>query len=356
MESMPAPTALVTIGVDTHLETHVAAVVDQTGRLLGTQGFPASTRGYVALVTWAERFGPVARVGVEGTGTFGAGLTRFVRAYGLPVVEVARPDRSTRRQQGKSDSIDAQAAARATLAGVATVIPKTREGQVEMIRVLRVARRGALKARVAAAEQLHGVLYSAPEELRQPLLGLKTKNLVGICVAMRPGPLTSTTAATKASLRTLARRWQQLQGELDHLDGQLQTLVAAVAPTLLALPGIGVDTAGQLLVTAGDNPQRLRSEAAFAHLCGAAPIPASSGRTDRHRLNRGGDRRANNALWRIALVRMRCHPQTRAYVERRTKQGLSKLDIMRCLKRYIAREIYQHLTSPPHTAATACPK
>ena len=173
---------------------------------------------------------------------------------------------------------------------------------------------------------------------------------------MRPGPLTSTTAATKTALRTLARRWQHLQGELDQLDGQLQTLVAAVAPSLLALPGVGVDTAGQLLVTAGDNPQRLRSEAAFAHLCGAAPIPASSGRTDRHRLNRAGDRRANNALWRIALVRMHCHPPTRADVERRTKQGLSKLDILRCLKRYIAREVYSHLTSPPTPASATCPK
>jgi transposase len=356
MESMPAAIPPVTVGVDTHLDQHVAAVVDQAGRLLDTQAFAASTRGYVALVTWAERFGPVERIGVEGTGTYGAGLTRFVRAYGLQVVEVNRPDRSTRRRHGKSDPIDAQAAARATLAGVAATTPKTREGQVEMIRVLRVARRGALKARVAAAEQLHGVLYSAPEELRQPLLNLKTKTLVKLCAAMRPGPLTSPTAATKTTLRTLARRWQQLQAELDQLDCQLQALVAAAAPTLLALPGVGIDTAGQLLVTAGDNPQRLRSEAAFAHLCGAAPIPASSGRTDRHRLNRGGDRHANNALWRIALVRMHCHPPTRTYVERRTKQGLSKLDILRCLKRYIAREIYQHLTSPPPTAPPACLK
>jgi len=356
MESMPAATPPVTVGVDTHLETHVAAVVDQTGRRLEIRSFAASTRGYVALVTWAEGFGPVERIGIEGTGTYGAGLARFARAYGLQVLEVDRPDRSTRRRRGKSDPIDAQAAARATLAGVAATTPKTRDGQVEMIRVLRVARRGALKARVAAAEQLHGVLYSAPEELRQPLLGLKTRALVGICAGMRPGPLTNPTAATKTTLRTLARRWQQLQAELDHLDGQLQTLVAAVAPTLLALPGVGVDTAGQLLVTAGDNPQRLRSEAAFAHLCGAAPIPASSGRTDRHRLNRAGDRRANNALWRIALVRMHYHPPTRAYVERRTKQGLSKPDILRCLKRYIAREVYPHLTSPPTPAPTTCPK
>jgi transposase len=188
MESMPAPTAPVTVGVDTHLDQHVAAVIDQAGRLCGTQTFAASTRGYVALVTWAERFGPVECIGIEGTGTYGAGLARFARAYGLQVVEVDRPDRSTRRRHGKSDPIDAQAAARATLAGVAATTPKTRDGQVEMIRVLRVARRGALKARVAAAEQLHGVLYSAPEELRQPLLGLKTKALVRLCAAMRPGP------------------------------------------------------------------------------------------------------------------------------------------------------------------------
>jgi transposase len=356
MKSMPAPASPVTVGVDTHLDLHVAAVVDETGRLLGTKEFAASTRGYVALVTWAERFGPVERIGVEGTGTYGAGLARFVRAYGLPVVEVNRPDRSTRRRQGKSDPIDAQVAARATLAPVAATAPKTREGQVEMIRVLRVARRGAMKARVAAAEQLYGVLYSAPQELRAPLLGLKTKALVRACAAMRPGPLTSTSAATKTTLRVLARRWQQLQAELDRLDLQLQELVSAAAPTLVALPGVGIDTAGQLLVTAGDNPQRLRGEAAFAHLCGAAPIPASSGRTHRHRLNRGGDRQANHALWRIALVRMRCHPPTRAYVERRTKQGLSKLDIMRCLKRYIAREVYHHLTDPSAIAPTACPK
>jgi transposase len=270
MESMAAPASPVTVGVDTHLDLHMAAVLDRTGRLLDTEAFPASTRGYVALVTWAERYGPVERIGVEGTGTYGAGLTRFVRAYGLQVVEVNRPDRSLRRRRGKSDPVDAQAAARATQAGMTTTAPKTREGQVEMIRVLRVARRGALKARVAAAEQLYGMRYSAPDELRAPLLGLKTKALVQACAAMRPGPLTSTIAATKASLRTLARRWQQLQAELTQLDSQLQDLVSAVAPTLVALPGVGVDTAGQLLVTAGDNPNGC-AERPPSRTCAASP-------------------------------------------------------------------------------------
>jgi transposase len=272
MESMPAAIPPVTVGVDTHLDQHVAAVVDQAGRLLDTQAFAASTRGYVALVTWAERFGPVERIGVEGTGTYGAGLTRFVRAYGLQVVEVNRPDRSTRRRHGKSDPIDAQAAARATLAGVAATTPKTREGQVEMIRVLRVARRGALKARVAAAEQLHGVLYSAPEELRQPLLNLKTKTLVKLCAAMRPGPLTSPTAATKTTLRSLARRWQQLQAELDQLDCQLQALVAAAAPTCWPCPGSGSTPPGSCwsppATTPSDSAQRPPSR-----IC-AAPLPS----------------------------------------------------------------------------------
>src|SRR4029450_8070426 len=197
-----------------------------------------------------------------------------------------------------------------------------------------------------------------PRSCASPCWASRPRRWFRACAALRPGPLTSTTAATKTSRRTLARRWQQLQVELDQLDRQLQELVTTAAPALLALPGVGVETAGQLLVTAGDNPHRLRSEAAFAPPPprGPPPLPASSGRTDRHRLNRGGDRRANNALWRITLVRMRCHPPTKAYVERRTKQGRCKRHSMRCWKRYIAREIYQPLTSPPPAAANACPK
>jgi transposase len=231
---------------------------------------------------------------------------------------------------------------------VASTTPKTREGHVEMIRVLRVARRGAMKARVAAGGQLRDLVYAAPEELRSQLRrSHTTKALVRACLALRPGPLRDPESATKAALRALARRWHHLQAELDALDVELTKLVSTAAPALLARPGIGLDTAGQLLVTAGDNPGRLGSEAAFARLCGVAPLPASSGRTDRHRLNRGGDRHANHALWRIALVRMHCHSPTKAYVQRRTQQGLSKLDIMRCLKRYIAREVYHYLVNQP---------
>lgn len=337
---------IVTVGVDTHTDVHVAAVLDQAGRLLGTQGFSATTRGYAKLATWIESFGLVDKIGMEGTGHFGAGLLRFLTDYGLTVIEVDRPDRSARRRNGKSDPLDAESAARAVQSGRATGTPKTRDAEVEMIRTLRVARRGAMKARVQAGAQLNCLVVSAPESVRAGLRRLGTKQRVRICAAFRPGPLSDPAAAAKTALRALARRWQALQAEIDELDAHLTGLVSAVAPQLIALPGVGVDTAGQLLVTAGDNPARLRSEAAFARLCGAAPIPVSSGRTDRHRLHRGGDRLANNALWRIALVRMYCHQPTKDYVTRRTSEGKTKTEILRCLKRYIARETYPLLRSP----------
>jgi transposase len=334
---------MVTVGVDTHTDVHVAAVLDQTGWLLGTQGFSATMRGYAQLATWVESFGRVDKVGMEGTGHFGAGLLRFLADYGLTVVEVDRPDRAARRRNGKSDPLDAESAARAVQSGRANGTPKSRDAQVEMIRVLRVARRGAMKARVQAGAQLDSVMVSAPESVRAQLRRLTIKHRVRLCAAFRPGLLDDPTAATKLALRALARRWQALQAEIDELDAQLATLISAVAPQLIALPGVGVDTAGQLLVTAGDNPERLKSEAKFARLCGAAPIPVSSGRTDRHRLHRGGDRLANNALWRIALVRMHCHQPTKDYVARRTSEGKTKTEILRCLKRYIARETYPYL-------------
>lgn len=343
MTSMTRTGAPVTVGVDTHSDVHVAAVVETTGAVLETRSFPVSTRGYVALAAWAEEFGEISRVGVEGTGTYGAGLARFLTDYGLEVVEVDRGDRKTRRRRGKSDPIDAECAARAALNGQAHTTPKSRDGAVEMIRVLRVARRGAMKARVAAVEQLRSLLQSAPEDLRAAHGGQSATQLARTCAGLRPGRLDDPCAATKAALRSIARRFLQLQKELDSLDEQLSVLVKKAAPELLSLPGLGPDTAGQLLVTAGDNPERLKSEGSFAHLCGVAPIPASSGHTDRHRLSRGGDRQANKALWRVVLVRMQWHEPTKVYVERRTREGLTSGEIIRCLKRYVARDIYRYL-------------
>lgn len=272
----------------------------------------------------------------------------MLTAAGITVMDVDRPDRRTRRMKGKSDPIDAYAAATAVLSGRATGIPKSRDGVVEAVRVLRIARRSAVKARTQAMNQIRGLLVSAPAMLREQVAGLDRAALIRTLARLRPGgDLSRPLAATRGSLRRLARRLQALDAEITELDAEIGPLVKQAAPQLLELFGVGPETAGQLLASAGDNPERMRSEAAFAHLAGVAPIPASSGRTHRHRLNRGGDRAANNALHTIVLTRMRFDERTRAYVERRTKEGLNKKDIMRCLKRFVAREVYRALTTTP---------
>jgi transposase len=334
-------------GVDTHQDTHTAAVIDQVGRVLGTELFPATTAGYTALLAWMRGFGRLGRVGVEGTGAYGAGLARILHQDHVEVVEVDRPNRKTRRFQGKSDPIDAIAAAKTALASQRTGTPKQRDGRVEALRNLRVARRSAVAQRADTQRQLKTLIVTAPDELRTRLRGLPTPKLITICATLRPDRTDTTTpaTATKIALRSLARRHQQLSIEITDLDELIEPLVTAINPDLVAVHGVGPDTAGQLLVTAGENHDRLTSEAAFAMLCGAAPLPASSGKTTRHRLNRGGDRQANAALYRVVLSRLRWDPRTRAYMQRRTKQGLSKKEIIRCLKRYVARELYQQITA-----------
>ncbi|GGM55923.1 IS110 family transposase [Micromonospora sonchi] len=333
-------------GVDTHQDTHTAAVIDLVGRVLGTQQFPATAVGYAALLAWMRGFGRLMCVGVEGTGAYGAGLARLLRDQDVNVIEVDRPDRKTRRFQGKSDPIDAIQAAKAALAGERTGTPKQRDGRVEALRNLRVARRSAVDQRADTQRQIKTLIVTAPDELRARLRGLGVTQLIATCANLRPDRADASTPATavKLALRSLARRHQQLTTEITDLDELLQPLVAAINPGLLAANGVGADTAGQLLVSAGENHARLNSEAAFAMLCGVAPIPASSGKTTRHRLNRCGDRQANAALYRVVLCRLRWDPRTRAYAERRTKEGLSKKEIIRCLKRYVARELYQIIT------------
>jgi transposase len=332
-------------GVDTHGRTHHAAAVDEVGRVLGDHEFPASAGGYTALLNWLRAFGRLAKVGVEGTGTYGAGLARHLATQDVTVVEVDRPNRRTRRAKGKSDPIDAISAARAAASGEAAGTPKTRTGPVEAIRALRVARRGAVKARTAALNQLHCLITSAPESLRGELQRLKGVALVDHCAAMTTDDeqLTDPVQATRAALCAVACRVQGLDAEVAVADRRLARLVAKVAPRTSAIFGVGPEVAGQLLTTAGDNPDRLRSPAALAHLCGAAPIPASSGRTNRHRLNRGGDRAANNALYTIVMCRLRYDARTRHYFQRRTKEGRTSKEIIRCLKTYVVREVYTAL-------------
>lgn len=335
----------VTGGVDTHLDIHVAAALDANGGLLGVESFATTPEGFTALYRWLASFGPVARVGVEGTGAYGAGLARHLRRAGIEVIEVDRPNRQLRRVAGKSDTVDAVEAARAVLSGRARGVAKTADGNVEAMRALLIAKRSGREARITCLNQLRHLGFSAPDELRERFRGVPRTQLADVAAALRPRlDSDPVTYATKLAMRALARRVLSAVENTDHIDTVLAHLVTATAPGLLELHGVGIDTAAILLVAAGDNADRLHSEAAWAHLCGVAPLPATSGKvTQRHRLNRGGNRQANHALWRIVFTRMSSESRTRAYVTRRLDEGLSKPEIMRVLKRYVARETYRHL-------------
>lgn len=342
---MTSPRRIV-IGVDTHLDTiHVAAITD-TGQPLGDAEFRTNPTGYYVAMTWARSFGEVFIAGVEGTSSYGAGFTQALQDNSIHVVEVNRPNRAARRRQGKSDPLDAYSAARAVLAGHGLAIPK--DPNTGALKALLVARRGAIKARTAAIQQIKDLLVTAPADLRERYRRYPTTfRLIQALSRCRPtAHENSTTVAVLTACKALAQRIEFLQRQTDELTTQLDTLTTAINPALRAAFGVGPDTAAQLLITAGTNTDRLRSEAAFARLSGVAPIPASSGKTTRHRLSRGGDRAANNALHRIALVRWSHDQRTRAYAARQLAAGRSKKDVLRLLKRAIAREMFKHLTAP----------
>ena len=337
---------LVTGGVDAHTDSHDAAALDERGRLLATQTFATTPQGYCELLAWLKQFGSIAMIGIESTGSYAAGLARYLRSRGVELVEVNRPHSHARRRRGKSDPLDAEMAARAALAGDATAVPKATDGIVESIRQLRVVRDSAVKARSAALCQLADLNVTAPAELRAQLSAPKTgRGRATLCTRLRPdgARLDQPAQAAKLALRSLGRRVAQLDEEIGELDRQLASLVATAAPRTTQLLAVSTGHAGQLLVTAGQNIERLGSDGSFAALCGASPIPASSGRTSRHRLNYGGDRNANRTLHMIAVCRLRYCQDTRAYAKRRAAEGKTKPEIIRCLKRYIARQIYQTL-------------
>jgi transposase len=337
-------TRQITGGVDTHLDTHVAAAIDSNGGVLGVESFVTTTAGFAELHTWLISFGILDRVGVEGTGAYGAGLARFLRGAGVIVIEVGRPNRQARRAHGKSDSIDAVEAARAALSGRAAAVAKTADGNVEAVRVLMVAYRSGRETRTKCLNQLRHLGFCGPDELRERFRGVTVAGLAETAAALRPNPNGDAVMyATKLAIQTLGRRVVDIDADCARLHGELADLVKATAPSLIDLPGVGIHTAALLLVAAGDNAQRITSEAAWAHLCGVAPIHASSGKVTRHRLNRGGNRQANHALWRIVFTRMGSDQRTRTYVERRLLEGRSKPEMMRVLKRYVARQVYRHL-------------
>jgi transposase len=338
-------------GIDTHKDTHTAALVDSAGMLVGSAVFPTTRAGYRQLLGWMGSAGTLAGVGVEGTGSYGAGICRQLSAAGIAVAEVNRPDRSQRRRRGKSDALDAAAAAEAARAGQRIAVPKSRDGQVEALRILRLTRASAVKARTKALQQLDQLLVTGPAQLRDQLRELGRMELIRRCIAWRPDRYQAAdpTVATRIGLKKLARRYLHLDEEISDSDALLEHMVTALAPQLIAVTGIGPETAGQILVTIGDNPERVHSEAAFAMLCGVAPLPASSGKTQRHRLNRGGDRQANRAIHVIATTRKRCDPRTQAYLNKKIAEQHTRREATRSLKRLIAREVYYLLRPTPHT-------
>ena len=338
-------------GVDTHRDFHVVAATDRVGTVLGTETFAATGPGYRRLVEWLGSLGRLEVVGVEGTGSWGAGLARFLTGRGVRVVEVIRANRQARRRYGKSDVTDAVSAARAVLNGEAHGTPRGGEGPVEALRLLKVARRSAKRQQVAVANQIHAVVVTCPEELRADLRDLTVKKIVAKTAGYRPGDVAEPYQAAKYTLRTLARRWQYLRDELADLDRHVTPLTETIAPPgLLAEVGIGPIIASDLLVTAGTNPDRVHSDAAFAALCGVSAVDASSGLQQRHRLNRGGDRQANAALHRAVIVRLRYHQETRDYMTRRLTEGKTRRETVRCLKRHLARRVHKLLTqqTPRH--------
>src|SRR3954471_4831076 len=343
MTTMASTAAAVIGGVDTHADVHVAAACDHIGTVLGTKSFPTTAAGYRQLLGWLRGFGDLSVVGIEGTGSYGVGLTRFLLEAGVELREVLRPNRQVRRRNGKTDVVDAIAAARAVISGEASARPKSHDGAVEALRALKIVHRSANKSRTQALNQMRDLITTAPDELRSELRGLRRRHRIAVCAAFRPGDRDDLLSITKLALRTLARRIADLDEELAMLNTRRRRITNTVAPKLVAAHGVGPDTATGLLLAAGDNPHRLRSERSWAALLASNPIQASSGKTIRHRLNPGGDRHGNSALWRIIVVRMSSDPRTKAYVERRSKEGLSTAEIIRCLKRYVARETYQLL-------------
>lgn len=351
MKDPKSPSPVIIGGVDTHKELHVAAVVDATDTVLATESFSTTRAGYRAMLRWMRSYGDIARVGVECTGSYGAGLMRHLDTAGLDVLEVTAGDKTDRRKRGKDDTIDAEQAAHAAFARVRTVTPRAHNGMVESLRALKIVRKTAIAGRRTALQMIQALIISAPEELRDQLRNMTRMQLIRILAAWRPdlSDYRDPVTATKIALKSLARRYLELHDEIADLEVHMHALVDELAPDLLARTGIGYESATQLLITAGDNPDRLGSEGSFAMLCGTAPLPASSGKTTRHRLNRGGDRAANSALHMIAVSRWRLDPDTKVYVSRKRAEGHSNPEILRLLKRYIAREVYYLLRNQHRT-------
>lgn len=324
-------------GVDTHKDTNMLALLDPLCRVIGTWEFPTGEAGYSELErAIGDRSVPV---GIEGTGSYGAGLTAHLKRCGYDVYEVIRPKRAQRRR-GKSDPIDAIAAAK-NLAAEEGLSPKEFEGAVDEIRWLMAVREQLVRHMTAMVNGVKAMLVKSPDHVRQAYEGMGVDAMMEKLASSRPKD------ACRRSMRMLAKRWIEAGKDSDDLEDEIKSLVIESYPSLIGAEGISAITAARLIVAVGSNPERMKSEAAFSMLCGTSPIPASSGKTNgRHRLNRGGDRQANRAIHEIARARMTFDGRTKAYIARKTSEGMTKKEAVRCLCRFIAREVFRLMTGP----------
>lgn len=337
-------------GIDTHAATNWLSVVDSRGSELFSGEFATDRDGSEALCGKLGELGSVAAVGVECTGTYGAGIARALADRGMDCYEVVTPGRPLRgRGCGKDDAGDALRAARQVLCGEGLAIPKSQDGWVEEVRALLVAREGLVRSCTSYANLALSMVRKAPDEIRSRFERLGTAKMMGVLAGLEETSASASDSicgATMFALASLGRSWVQARRSAESLERRIGATLAKGNPALSSMYGCGPLSAAALAVAAGDNPERLTSEAAFAALCGVSPIKASSGKTERHRLNRGGDRRANRALHVIAMHRMKTDPRTISYVERRRSEGLSDREIRRCVKRYVAREAYRLIMNP----------
>lgn len=335
------------IGVDTHKQAHMISIVDPTGGERGHHRTDASLFGYQRMLTFVHKHAPGTRLwAVEGAGSYGSGLTNYLLEQGEEVVEVDRPRRPARRSGAKSDQLDATRAAREVLSRKHLTQPRKR-GDREALRVLVRARNAAIDAKTTAVQQLEAFIVTAPIALRNHLQKHTSDKLLERCARLRvKSDMSREYRMTIKAIRSTARRAQALDAEAEDLKEEIQLLIKELAPQLLAQYGIGPISAAEILI-AWSHQGRIRSESAFAMLAGAAPIPASSGKITRHRLNRSGDRHLNHALHTIVMHRMNRHQETKTYVERRTQEGKTEREIRRCLKRHLARRLYKLLENQP---------
>lgn len=351
---MATGTTTVVAGVDTHKDAHVLCVLDALGRKIDEAAFPATAEGYRDLARAIGDPGGCLVVGVEGTCSFGAGLTAHLLESGFNVVEVLRPKRDKRRRGSqKNDFVDAERAARAAISGDGVSVPKSRNGWAEAARPALRAREILVRTQTKITNAVKSLVNTAPEPIRSKYSGLSGKKLMSALKRRRPATGDAVADVLMLSLSTLAAAWLEAEAKAEELESHIERIVREKAPAMLEIDGCGALSAVELGLAAGDNPERMRSEASFAMLCGASPIEASSGKTVRHRLNRGGNRQANRALHSIVVSRMCSDERTSEYIARRVSEGKSKREAMRCLKRYVAREVYRALMSPTTTRHAA---